>query len=160
MKAPVAVKEPEKVIPAPAAQPVPLTIVPASQVVPAPAVVPPVVTVPMKAPEDPIITAMMRDIEPYVTSLQNAIPPSQRAMAARALSGGRHSSSDMVKLSLFRAAQSDGNPMVRSVCIEELVKLGYFEPAFTVYLTKAAEDSSEEVRKAAKEALIQMTPRR
>jgi hypothetical protein len=95
-----------------------------------------------------------------MTALQNGVAPSQRALAARALAGCRHGSSDVVKLSLFRAAQNDGNPMVRAVCIEELVKLGYFEPAFTVFLTKASEDSSEEVRKAAKEAMTQMTPRR
>ena len=146
----------EKVTPAPAGQPV----VPATRVVTTPAV--PVVAIPAPKPtaQDPAVTAMMQDIEPYLKSLQNGPAPSHRAIAARALSGCRHSSSDLVKMSLFRAAQSDGNPMVRAVCIEELVKLGYYEPAFTVFLTKAAEESSEEVRKAAKDALHQMQPRR
>ncbi len=103
---------------------------------------------------------MMKELEPYIKALQDGMAPSQRAMAARAMCGGRNGSSDMVKILVFRAAQKDPHPMVRAVCIEELCKLGYFEPAFEVYLTKACDDPSEEVRRVAKEALTQMAPRR
>ncbi|MBA4188754.1 MAG: hypothetical protein C0467_12215 [Planctomycetaceae bacterium] len=141
--------------------PMPSDVVTAARMVPAPAsALAPVVNLPVTQPQDSAITAMMRDIESHVKALENGIAPSQRAMAARAMCGGRHGSSDTVKMTVFRAAQKDPNPMVRAVCIEELCKLGYFEPAFEVYLTKACDDSSEEVRKAAKAALTQMTPRR
>ena len=63
-------------------------------------------------------------------------------------------------MTIFRAARNDPNPMVRAVCIEELCKLGYFEPAFELHLTKACEDANDEVRSAAKAAMKQMYPRR
>ena len=127
------------------------TIVPISQ-----AVLAPVVTVPLTPQVHPAIAAMMREIDPHVTALEKGLAPSQRALAARALSGCRHASSDTVKMVIFRAAQHDANPMVRAVCIEELCKLGYFAPEFELYLTRACEDQSEEVRKAAKEAMKQI----
>ncbi|VTT96686.1 hypothetical protein : : HEAT_2 [Gemmataceae bacterium] len=168
------VKEPEPVAAAPKAAPVPAkekepavvtaqvpaTPAPAAVVTAgktAPAALPPVVAVPAT---DPGRTAMMRDIEPHVAALEKGVAPSQRAMAARALGGCRHGSSDTVKMTIFRAAQNDPNPMVRAVCIEELCKLGYFEPAFELHLTKACEDANDEVRSAAKAAMKQMYPRR
>jgi HEAT repeat protein len=108
----------------------------------------------MKSP----VAAMAADIQPHVTSLRTAVAPSVRAMAARALSGGRHASSDTVKEVLFIACTTDPSPFVRACCIEELSKLGYFDPAFMAHLHKACADQSEEVRMAAKEALKKMTP--
>lgn len=137
------------------ATPTASVVVTASKTVPAP--LPPVVAVP---DQNPGMTAMMRDIEPHVAALEKGVAPSQRAVAARALGGCRHGSSDTVKMTIFRAAQNDPNPMVRAVCIEELCKLGYFEPAFELYLTKACEDANDEVRGAARAAMKQMAPRR
>jgi hypothetical protein len=103
---------------------------------------------------------MAADIQPHVTDLRTATAPSVRAMAARALSGGRHASSDTVKEVLYIACTSDPSPFVRACCIDELCKLGYFEPAFISYLTKSCADPSEEVRAAAKESLKKMTPQK
>jgi hypothetical protein len=152
-------KEPAVVTAQAPAMPTPAAVVAASKSVPAPApaALPPVVAVPVT---DPGRSAMMRDIEPHVAALEKGVAPSQRAMAARALGGCRHGSSDTVKMTIFRAAQNDPNPMVRAVCIEELCKLGYFEPAFELHLTKACEDANDEVRSAAKAAMKQMYPRR
>jgi hypothetical protein len=108
----------------------------------------------MKSP----VAAMAADIQPHVTSLRTAAAPSVRAMAARALSGGRHASSDTVKEVLFIACTTDPSSFVRACCIEELCKLGYFDPEFMSHLHKACADQSEEVRMAAREALKKMTP--
>jgi hypothetical protein len=108
----------------------------------------------MKSP----VAAMAADIQPHVTSLRTAAAPSVRAMAARALSGGRHASSDTVKEVLFIACTSDPSSFVRACCIEELCKLGYFDPTFMAHLHKACADQSEEVRMAAREAIRKMTP--
>ncbi|WP_439620644.1 HEAT repeat domain-containing protein [Gemmata sp.] len=157
--APAAVTEKEPAVVTAQASATPTAVVTASTSVPGPtpAALPPVVAVPVA---DPGRTALMRDIEPHVAALEKGVAPSQRAMAARALGGCRHGSTDTVKMTIFRAAQNDPNPMVRAVCIEELCKLGYFEPAFELHLTKACEDANDEVRGAAKAAMKQMYPRR
>jgi hypothetical protein len=102
--------------------------------------------------------ALVQDIQPHVVMLRTAVAPSMRVLAARALSGGRHGSSDAVKSILFIACTSDPSPFVRTCCIDELCKLGYFDPAFMAHLHKACADPSEEVRTAAKEALMRMSP--
>jgi len=114
----------------------------------------------MQASHQIAVAAMAADIQPHVTALRTAAAPSVRAMAARALSGGRHASSDTVKEVLFIACTSDPSPFVRASCIDELCKLGYFEPAFMAHLTRSCADSSEEVRTAAKEALKKMMPQK
>ena len=102
--------------------------------------------------------ALAHDIQPDVTTLRTAAAPSARAMAAKALAGSRHGSTDSVKSILFIACTTDPSPFVRACCIDELCKLGYFEPKFMAHLHKACADESEEVRTAAKEALKKMTP--
>jgi hypothetical protein len=106
----------------------------------------------------PAAMALAQDIQPHVTALRTAMAPTMRVLAARALSGGRHGSTDTVKSILFLACTTDPSPFVRACCIDELCKLGYFDPAFMAHLHKACADSSEEVRAAAKEALMKMTP--
>lgn len=106
------------------------------------------------------VSPLVREIQSDVADLETGLAPSKRAMAARCLAGGRHGSSDEVKAALFRAAKSDGSGMVRAVCIEELCKLGFHDPAFMSFLGKAGSDPSEEVRAAAKAALTRMAPRR
>ena len=107
-----------------------------------------------------VAMALAQDIQPHVTSLRTAVAPSMRVMAAKALSGGRHASTETVKSILFIACTTDPSPFVRACCIDELCKLGYFDAAFMEHLYKACGDSSEEVRTAAKDALKKMTPSR
>jgi hypothetical protein len=104
--------------------------------------------------------AMMRDIQPHVAALQAGSFPSERALAARALSGGRHGSTDAVKAMLFHAAQNDHAALVRTVCIEELCKLGYRDPVFMTFLAKACDDPSIDVKAAAKDAMERMSPKK
>jgi hypothetical protein len=104
--------------------------------------------------------ALAHDIQPFVTTLRTAAAPSVRAMAAKGLAGGRHASSDAVKSILFIACTTDPSPFVRACCIDELCKLGYFEPNFMAHLHKSCADPSEEVRAAAKEALKKMMPQK
>ncbi len=108
----------------------------------------------------PVASALVREIQPHVTALQTGTSPTQRIMAARALAGGRHGSSDTVKAVLLSAAANDPNPAVRVRCIEELVTLGYYDPQFMSLLHRASTDPSKEVREAAAAALKQMTPRK
>ena len=103
---------------------------------------------------------MLQDIQPHVTTLQTGLAPSARILAAQALAGGRHGSTDTVKTALFQACTSDPCPMVRASCIDELCKLGYYDPAFLAHLEKACNDPSEDVRTSAKSALAAMTPRK
>jgi hypothetical protein len=107
-----------------------------------------------------VAVAMAHDIQPYVTTLRTAAAPSMRAMAAKALSGGRHASTDAVKSILFIACTTDPSPFVRACCIDELCKLGYFDPNFMAHLHKSCADPSEEVRTSAKEALKKMMPQK
>jgi hypothetical protein len=61
---------------------------------------------------------------------------------------------------LFHTCTSDPCPLVRACCIDELCKLGYFDPAFLAFLNNARGDPSEDVKDAAKIALKKMTPQR
>ena len=134
-------------------------VVPAAQMERAPvAPVVPVVPVTPVVHANPASAALAREIEPYTSALQNGTTPTERSLAARALAGGRHGTTDTVKTLLFRAAVNDPNSAVRSCCIGELCKLGYYEPAFIAYLQKSSTDSSNDVRAAAKDALAKMTP--
>jgi hypothetical protein len=108
----------------------------------------------------PVAMALAHDIQPHVNNLRTAMAPSMRVMAAKALSGGRHASTETVKSILFIACTTDPSPFVRACCIDELCKLGYFDAAFMEHLHKACGDSNEEVRTAAKDALKKMTPGR
>jgi hypothetical protein len=101
-----------------------------------------------------------RDIQPHVNTLQTALAPSQRAMAVRALAGCRHGSTDAVKGIIFHTAQNDLSPLVRVVSIEQLCKLGYYDSAFMTFLSKACDDPSPDVKAAAKDALMKMTPQK
>jgi hypothetical protein len=108
----------------------------------------------------PASVAMIQEIKPYVIKLRTAPASSQRIYALQALAGCRHASTDAVKKVLFQACTSDPCPLVRACCIDELCKLGYFDPAFLTYLKIAYEDPSEDVHDAAKEALKKMTPKK
>lgn len=131
-------------------------VVPAARAEPAgPAVVTAVVP-----SVSPATAGLTRDIDPHVLALRTELAPSQRAMAAKALAGCRHGSTDAVKSQLFLAAKNDPAPLVRAVCIEELCKLGYFDSAFQAHLQKACDDPSDDVRDAAKAALAKMSPRK
>lgn len=107
----------------------------------------------------PAVVGVSQELQPYAHPLQNAVPPSNRILAAEALANCRHGSSAVVKAMLFDAAKSDPCPAVKACCIEKLCKLGYYEPAFLDHLKAACNDPSEEVRVAAKDALVKMTPR-
>ncbi|MDB5312138.1 MAG: hypothetical protein JWO38_6340, partial [Gemmataceae bacterium] len=104
--------------------------------------------------------ATAQDIRPFAVALREALAPSVRITAAKGLAGGRHGSTDLVKRILFQAAQTDPCPEVRACCIEHLCTLGYYDPAFLKHLRLACADPSEEVRAAAKTAVVKMTPRR
>jgi hypothetical protein len=99
---------------------------------------------------------MMEDIRPHAAALRSADAPSNRAHAARALAGCRHASSDTVKAMLFGTAQDDPSALVRAVCIEELCKLGYAEPAFLAFLKTACNDPAADVAATAKDALAKL----
>jgi hypothetical protein len=88
-----------------------------------------------------------------VAALQSGSTPSRRALAARALAGGWHATSDAVRRMILATAESDPSALVRAVCIEELSKLDYRNPAFVAYLKKACTDPSDEVKRAATAAL-------
>jgi hypothetical protein len=107
----------------------------------------------------PAEIALAEDIRPYATALQSALAPSARMTAAKGLADGRHGSSDQVKGLLFEATQTDPCPAVRACCIEHLCQLGYYHPAFLAYLQKSVNDPSEDVREAAKVALVKMSPK-
>jgi hypothetical protein len=100
------------------------------------------------------------EVVPYATRLANALAPSARLTAAKALAEGRYCSSDSVKQVLFHAAYADPCPEVKAACIEHLCKLGYYDPAFMKYVKTACWDSSAEVRKSAEWALDKMTPKK
>jgi hypothetical protein len=108
----------------------------------------------------PASVAMIQEIKPYVLKLRTAQASSERIYALQALAGCRHASSDTVKKVLFLSCTSDPCPLVRACCIDELCKLGYYDPAFLTYLKIAYEDPSEDVHDAAREALKKMTPTR
>ncbi len=105
----------------------------------------------------PETAALIKEIQPYVTTLRTARAPSERIYAMRALAGCRHASTDTVKSVIFHTCTTDPCPLVRACCIDELCKLGYFEPAFLAHLNEACDDPAEDVRNAAKEALYKMT---
>lgn len=102
------------------------------------------------------VAALVQDIQPYVTALQTDISPGQRVLAARALAGCRHASSDTVKTVLHIAARNDPNPAVRACCLDELARLGYRDPAFLKLLREAVQDPSAEVAAAARHALARL----
>lgn len=107
----------------------------------------------------PADVARAEDIQPHAVALKTAIAPSQRLLAAKALAGGRHASSDVVKGLLFDAAKADPCPAVRADCLGYLCDLGYFTPAFAEVVKAACDDPSDEVKEAAKAARAKMTRR-
>ena len=107
----------------------------------------------------PIEMGLPAEIQPQATTLRDALAPSHRMIAAKGLAEGRHGSSDAVKAVLFHSAKTDPCSAVKACCIEHLCTLGYFDPAFLKHLKLASEDTSEEVRTAAKAALVKMSPR-
>jgi hypothetical protein len=107
----------------------------------------------------PAMSALMHDVQPYIDTLRNALPPSERIMAVRSLAGCRHGSTDTVKTLLFQACKEDPCPLVRACCIDELRKLGCYDPVFLAHLQRASRDHSDEVRTAARDALAMMKPR-
>jgi hypothetical protein len=102
-----------------------------------------------------------QDIRPFALALRDALAPSERLTAARALSQCRHASSDDVKALLFHAAKTDPCPAVRAACVDHLCALGFFHPAFLAHIRAACTNPSEsdEVRESAKMAMLRMTPR-
>ena len=108
----------------------------------------------------PAAAALVQEIQPHVTLLRTAMAPSQRILSARILAGCRHASSDAVKQVLFKACTTDPCPLVRACCIDELCKLGFYDPAFLAHLHDACADPDDDVRTSAKEALNKMVPRK
>jgi hypothetical protein len=107
----------------------------------------------------PAEIAMHRDIQPYVATMGQSLMPSERMLAARALADGRHGSTDHVKALLFQAMKTDPCPAVKACCIEQLCKLGYYNPAFLDHLRTSWDDADEDIRRAARVSLYKMTPR-
>ncbi|MBX9581053.1 MAG: hypothetical protein K2X87_12155, partial [Gemmataceae bacterium] len=101
--------------------------------------------------------AQTEEIKPHAVALKTAVAPSRRLLAAKALAGGRHASSDAVKGLLFDAAQADPCPAVRADCIGYLCDLGYFTPGFAEVVKAACDDPSDEVKAAARAATAKMT---
>ena len=108
----------------------------------------------------PAEVALSQDIRPHVNTLRDALAPSARVTATRALAGGRHASTDQVKAILFQTAQADPCPQVKACCITELTKLGYFTPAFAAHVKSACDDENADVEAAAKAAVVKMTPKK
>lgn len=104
----------------------------------------------------PVSMGLPAEIEPAARTLRDALAPSARITAAKGLAEGRHGSTDAVKAVLFHSAKSDPCPAVKAACIEHLCKLGYYDPAFIKHIKGAADDSSDEVKAAAKAALTRM----
>ena len=103
---------------------------------------------------------LLREIQPYVVTIQDAIPPSDRMTAARGLADGRHGSTSTVKIILFQTAQTDPCPAVRACCIDQLSRLGYQDAAFLEHIKVSSTDANEDVATSARNALHQLTPRR
>ena len=108
----------------------------------------------------PADVALEQDVKPHVQTLQHALAPSARITAVKSLAGGRHGSTDQVKAAIFQTAKADPCPAVKACCIEELCKLGYFTPDFVAHVKAACADENDEVKAAAKAALVKMTPKR
>ena len=108
----------------------------------------------------PADMAMSEDIRKDAAALRDALQPSARVTAAKALAGGRHASTEQVKALLFQAAQADPSPLVKARCIEELTKLGYFTPGFVAHVKAACDDENADVQAAAKAAVAKMTAKR
>jgi hypothetical protein len=103
---------------------------------------------------------MADEMHGFVTALHSSPSEAERAMAVKALADGRYGSRMEVKALLFRAAQTDPCPAVRARCISHLCKLGYFDPAFLGNLHACLADGTpKEVRTAAADALVKMSPR-
>jgi len=100
--------------------------------------------------------AFDREVQPFVIALQSMDAPSARLSAAKALAGGRHSSTEGVKSVLFQAAQQDPCGEVRAACITHLCGLGYFTPQFLGHIRTACDDTDPFVRDAAKAACEKM----
>ncbi|MBX9623787.1 MAG: HEAT repeat domain-containing protein, partial [Gemmataceae bacterium] len=105
----------------------------------------------------PADAARMEEIQPHAVALKTAVAPSVRLLAAKALAGCRHASSDAVKGLLLDAAKGDPCPAVRADCIGYLCDLGCFTPAFAEVVKAACDDPSDEVKAAAKSATARMT---
>jgi hypothetical protein len=102
---------------------------------------------------------MLREVQPFVNELFQALRPSVRERAATALSEGRYCSWPEVKATLAQAALSDPAPAVRAHCIEQLSKLGYTEASYVGYLGACAESGDPAVKQAASAALGKLTRR-
>jgi hypothetical protein len=107
----------------------------------------------------PLETQLPAELQPFATTLRDALPPSHRMTAAKGLAEGRYGSTETVKGVLFHAAKYDPCPAVRACCIEHLCKLGYFDPAFLAHIKMASASLHEDVRLAAREALMKMSPK-
>ena len=89
-----------------------------------PTALPPVVSLPAETPVVPagraVVVpaqpAMDPDLQPHADALKKGLAPSQRALAARAMSGGRHASTG-----------SDGHLALDAVCRAELGDRGLVE---------------------------------
>jgi hypothetical protein len=161
-------------IPAPLPSiPAPLPSVPAP--LPVPSVpglpsIPPVPGAQSAAPNyDPAVTPvafvtpqirMADEMHGFVSALQSSPSEAERAMAVKALAEGRYGSRMEVKALLFQAAKADPCPGVRARCIAHLCKLGFFDATFFGYLQSCLADGTpKEVRTAAADALVKMSPR-
>ena len=138
--------------------PIPLSI-PSLPVIPAVGTKPTTGAAVTPASHTPIDMGLPEEIVPFATTLRDALAPSARITAAKALAEGRYGSANATKSVLFHAAQHDPCPAVKACCIEHLSKLGYFDPAFMTHLKACGDDASAEVRTAAMAAMVKMAPR-
>jgi hypothetical protein len=166
---PVAVPAPLPVpmTPAPAV-PVPVPTLPGSSMLPRPGTAPQAVAPRGGGPAQAVqpvgyvapAVAIDRELQPHIAALRDALAPSVRETAAKALADGRHGSTPHVKAVLFEAAKTDPCPTVRACCIDQLCKLGCYDPAFQAHVKAACDDPDPDVRQSARAAAMKMTPRK
>lgn len=106
--------------------------------------------------------AMNDDLRPHTTVLRDGgASVADRVAAVRCLAEGRHGSTDRVKEMLFAAATADPAAPVRVACIDHLVRLGYYDPAFVRHVQTLADGAAAgPERDSARAAVGKLTPRR
>lgn len=103
--------------------------------------------------------AFADDLRPFDADLHDAPTVTARVIAAKGLAEGRHGSTDHVKGLLFEAAKTDPVGAVRAKCIDHLCRLGFYDPAFILFVGRACGDPDPEVRAAARATILKLTPK-
>ena len=138
--------------------PAPMPVSPAGYLPPAYRLVPPSVPVALPAPgpqakqSNPVAPGASTP-QDLMSTLQNALYPSQRERAAQALSACNWKANPEVVAALLLAAREDPAATVRSACVRCLGKMNVSTPGVTTALQGLRADADAQVRQALDEVL-------